>query len=82
MLEVNTAFLSGHFQKYGVVKPSVDSRRSSGIQYIENTIGFELWKNGCRKRTSKFTVYIPHEQTTVKHQVRMCDPRRKKSKKV
>ena len=43
--EVNTALVSGQFQNYGVVQPSMDFWRYFKIKCPDNTIGFKLEEN-------------------------------------
>ena len=70
--------MSGHFQNDEVVQPSICFRRYLSIEYIENTIGVNVFENGQPKRNSKISIYVPCEKITVKHYGRMWDPSKKR----
>ena len=43
--EFNTDLVSGYFQNYGIVQPSLDFLRALAIECFYNTIWVELRKN-------------------------------------
>ena len=73
----NTTIVSGHFQNYGVVQPSLYFWRALTIYFLENKIDFELVDNGRPKRTCKILIYDPCEKITVKRYGRMWDTSKK-----
>ena len=80
MSEVNTALLSGHFLNDGIVQPSIDFWRAFKIEYLEDTIGFELGYNRRHNSTSRIPIYIPCENIIVKQHGGMWGPSKKKEK--
>ena len=70
-MEVNTTLETGPFQNDWVVQPSIDFWIFLGIEFLENTIGVGLGKNGLPKKAPKIPVYVPCEKITVKHHGKM-----------
>ena len=75
--EVNIHLASGHFQNDGVVQPGLYFWISLAIQFLKNTIGFELGDSGLPKRACKILVYVPCMKVTAKGYGGMWDPIRK-----